>query len=100
MDLALWALCTDVRADADSREALIRRTPADLAAAYRRSTLPPRLEAGLKGLLARYGFRSIGEIDIGVERWSEHAEHMIGAMVNYLGIGTGAVAAESEVAHG
>src|SRR5438552_2512906 len=68
MDLALWALCTDVRADADSREALIRRTPAELAADYRRGTLAPRLQSGLKSFLARYGFRSIGEIDIGVER--------------------------------
>src|SRR5438309_11624816 len=82
MDLALWALCTDVRADAGSREALVRRTPADLAAAYRRSTLPPRPQAGLKAFLARYGFRSIGEIDIGVERWFESAEDILGALVN------------------
>src|SRR5947208_13242414 len=62
MNLALWALCTDVREDADSREALIKRTPAELSAGYRRGTLPPRLQAGLESFLARYGFRSIGEI--------------------------------------
>src|SRR5437764_12792673 len=68
MDLALWALCTDVRADAASREALIGRTPAELAAAYRRGSLPPRLQAGLKSFLARYGSRSIGESEICAER--------------------------------
>jgi pyruvate,water dikinase len=100
MDLALWALCTDVRADADSREALLRRTPADLAAAYRDGTLPPRLLAGLKSFLARYGFRSIGEIDIGVERWSENPEHILGALANYTRLGDDALAPDAQFAGG
>jgi len=100
MDLALWAVCTDVRADADSREALIRRTPAELAAAYRRGTLPPRLQSGLKSFLARYGFRSIGEIDIGVERWSENPEHILGALANYLRLGDDALAPDAQFAKG
>src|SRR5436190_2425936 len=100
MDLALWALCTDVRADADSREELIRRTPAELAAAYRRSTLPPRLQSGLESFLARYGFRSIGEIDIGVERWSENPEHILGALANYLRLGDDALAPDAQFAKG
>src|SRR5437870_7201037 len=100
MDLALWALGTDVRADADSREAVIRRTPAELAAAYGRGTLPPRLQAGLKAFLARYGFRSIGEIDIGVERWSENPEHILGALANYVRLGDGALAPDAQFAKG
>jgi len=100
MDLALWALCTDVRSDADSREALIRRTAAELAAAYRRGTLPPRLQSGLKSFLARYGFRSIGEIDIGVERWSENPEHILGALANYLRLGDDALAPDAQFAKG
>src|SRR5438046_1423833 len=100
MDLALWALCTDVRADADSQEALIRRTPAELAAAYRRGTLPPRLQSGLKSFLARYGFRSIGEIDFGVERWSENPEHILGALANYLRLGDDALAPDAQFAKG
>src|SRR5256886_17509414 len=100
MDLALWALCTDVRDDADSRETLNRRTPAELAAAYRRGTLPPRLQSGLKSFLARYGFRSIGEIDIGVERWSENPEHILGALANYLRLGDDALAPDAQFAKG
>jgi pyruvate,water dikinase len=100
MDLALWALCTDVRADADSREALLRRTPADLAAAYRDGTLPARLLAGLNTFLARYGFRSIGEIDIGVERWSENPEHILGALANYIRLGDDALAPDAQFARG
>jgi len=100
MDLALWALCTDVRDDADSREALIGRTPAELAAAYRRGTLAPRLQSGLKSFLARYGFRSIGEIDIGVERWSENPEHILGALANYLRLGDDALAPDAQFANG
>src|SRR5207253_1689779 len=73
---------------------------ADLAAAYRRSTLPPRLQAGLKSFLARYGFRSIGEIDIGVERWSENPEHILGALVNYLRLGDDAMAPDAQFAKG
>jgi pyruvate,water dikinase len=100
MDLELWALCTEVRADADSRKALLGRTPAELAAGYRDGTLPPRLQAGLKSFLARYGFRSIGEIDIGVERWSENPEHILGALANYLRLGDDALAPDAQFAKG
>jgi len=100
MDLSLWALCTDVRTDADSRDALMRRTPPELAAGYRRGTLPPRLQAGLKSFLARYGFRSIGEIDIGVERWSENPEHILGALANYVRLGDDALAPDAQFARG
>ena len=100
MDLALWALCTDVRADAASREALLGRTPAELAAQYREGTLPPPVQTGLKAFLARYGFRSIGEIDIGVERWSENAEHILGALANYVRLGDDALAPDAQFAKG
>ncbi len=100
MDLELWALCADVRADADSLKALLGRTPAELAAGYRDGALPPRLQAGLKSFLARYGFRSVGEIDIGVERWSENPEHILGALANYLRLGDDALAPDAQFAKG
>jgi phosphohistidine swiveling domain-containing protein len=100
MDLALWALCTDVRADADSREVLLRRTPAEMAAGYRDGTLPARLQSGLKTFLDRYGFRSIGEIDIGVERWSENPEHILGALANYVRLGDDVLAPDAQFAKG
>jgi phosphohistidine swiveling domain-containing protein len=96
MDLALWALCTEVRADVDSLNGLLRREPAALAAAYRDGTLPPRLQDGLKSFLARYGFRSIGEIDIGVERWSENPEHILGALANYARLGDEALSPDAQ----
>lgn len=100
MNLALWALCTDLRADADSLEALLGRKPAELAAAYRDGTLPPRLQNGLVSFLSRYGFRSIGEIDIGVERWSESPEHILGALANYARLGDDALSPDAQFANG
>ena len=100
MDLDLWALCTDVRADAESRDALLQQSPAELAAAYRQGKLPPRLQKGLEAFLARYGFRSIGEIDIGVERWSENPEHILGALANYARLGDDALAPDAQFARG
>jgi pyruvate,water dikinase len=100
MDLALWALCADVREDSDSRDELLGRTPAELAARYRKGTLPTRLQSGLKSFLERYGFRSIGEIDVGVERWSENPEHILGALANYLRLGDEALAPDALFAKG
>ena len=100
MDLALWALCTEVRADSESRDALLTRTATELATAYRNATLPAQLQTGLAAFLARYGFRSIGEIDIGVERWSENPEHILGALANYVRLGDGALAPDAQFAKG
>jgi phosphohistidine swiveling domain-containing protein len=84
MDLALWGMTTDIRTDPASRSALLGRSAPELAAAYRGGTLPPRLQDGLAAFLARYGFRSVGEIDLGVPRWSEDPSHLLGAIANYL----------------
>jgi pyruvate,water dikinase len=100
MDLALWALCLEVRADRDSRAALLEQTPPDLAAAYRSASLPLRLQAGVSSFLSRYGFRSIGEIDIGVERWSEDPTHILGALANYVRLGDDLPAPDEQFARG
>jgi pyruvate,water dikinase len=100
MDLALWSLSVALRADQDSRAALLGRTPADLAAAYRAAELPARLQAGLRAFLARYGFRAIGEIDIGVPRWSEDPVHLLGALANYVRLGDQALAPDAQFAQG
>jgi phosphohistidine swiveling domain-containing protein len=100
MDLALWSLSVDVRTDRASRAALLERAPADLAAAYRVASLPTRLQDGLSVFLVRYGFRSIGEIDIGVPRWSEDPTHILGALANYVRLGDDAVAPDAQFANG
>jgi rifampicin phosphotransferase len=98
MDLALWSLCVQVRADRDSRALLLERAPADLAAAYLAAALPPQLQDGLSAFLDRYGFRSIGEIDIGVERWSEDPAHILGALANYVRLDDDALAPDRQFA--
>jgi phosphohistidine swiveling domain-containing protein len=100
MDLALWTLATDIRADDGSRRALEGQTPAELAAAYHAGVLPPRLQAGLAAFLARYGFRSIGEIDIGVPRWSEDPTHILGALANYARLGEDVPAPDAQFVKG
>lgn len=100
MDLALWSLSVDLRADRAARAALLERSPADLAAAYRAAELPARLQAGLSAFLSRYGFRSIGEIDIGVPRWSEDPTHILGALANYVRLDDGALAPDVQFARG
>jgi len=69
MDMALWALTAQVRRDAGARRVVLEWTPTELAAAYRAGALPAGLQEGLAAFLARYGFRSVGEIDLGVARW-------------------------------
>jgi rifampicin phosphotransferase len=100
MDLALWALATEIRTDPASRKELLERPAAELAAAYRDGALPRQLQDGLAGFLARYGFRSIGEIDLGVPRWSEDPTHLLGAIGNYLQLGDGALAPDEQFERG
>ena len=100
MDLALWSLGVVARADPASREALLGQAPEELAAAYRAAALPSRLQEGLAGFLARYGFRSIGEIDIGVPRWSEDPTHILGALANYVRLADDAVTPDAQFARG
>ena len=100
MDLALWQLSTRLRADPVSHEALLARDPADLAAAYLAGSLPTELQTGLANFLAHYGFRSIGEIDIGVTRWSEDPTHIIGALANYARLEDASLAPDAQFARG
>lgn len=91
MDLELWALTTEVRRDPASRESLERSTD-ELAAAFHSGALPAPLQEWLRRFLDRYGFRSVGEIDVGVARWSEDPSHLLGAIANYLQLGEDALA--------
>lgn len=100
MDLALWRLAVEVRDDPLSREAVATRPASDLARAYHAGTLPRPLQRGLSNFLDRYGFRAIGEIDLGVPRWSEDPTHIIGAVSNYLRLGDDALAPDRQFARG
>lgn len=84
MDLELWAGSRRIAADPESRAALLTTPRATLALGLRAGTLPPVLQAVLDGFLARFGARGVAEIDVGVARWGEDPEHVIGALANYL----------------
>jgi pyruvate,water dikinase len=98
MDLMLWSVSVKARRDPDARAALLERSPSELAAAYRASQLPVVLQHGLSRFLARYGFRAIGEIDIGTPRWSEDPTHILGALSNYVRLGDDALAPDVQFA--
>jgi rifampicin phosphotransferase len=100
MDLQLWALAQRVRSDPDSATALRNAEPAGLAQRYRGGELPPVLRSGLADFLARYGHRAVAEIDLGMPRWSEQPEHVLGVLANYLRLHDPAAAPDARFAAG
>jgi rifampicin phosphotransferase len=100
MDLALWALSREIRSDPASRDLITSRTPAELAEQFRAGDLPPVLQSGLARFLETYGFRSIGEIDLGVVRWSEDPTHLLGAISNYFQLTGDALAPDAQFERG
>ena len=84
MDLELWQLAVRIGADTASREAFLAEPPDRLAAAYRAGSLPAPAQEGVRNFLARYGHRAVAEIDLGMPRWSEEPDHILGMISNYL----------------
>src|SRR5690606_4251484 len=82
MDLALWRLSRTAAADPASAAVLRRRPAAELA--RDRAALPPVLAEGLAAFLAEYGHRAVAEIDLGMPRWRDEPEHILGVLANYL----------------
>jgi pyruvate,water dikinase len=84
MNLALWALAQALQADPPAAALVHRTPPAQLSAAYRSGSLPPALQNGLAQFLATYGHRSVNELDMGVQRWSEDPTYLFGVLASYL----------------
>jgi pyruvate,water dikinase len=84
MDLALWALAKEARADPDIARMLGETPPERLAEDYRRGSLPPKLQTSLADFLRLYGHRGVAEIDLGLPRWSEDPTYILGVLANYL----------------
>lgn len=84
MDLELWQLAVGIGADPDSRDVFLAQDPARLAAAYRAGSLPAPAQAGVRDFLVRYGHRAVAEIDLGMPRWSDQPDHILGMISNYL----------------
>jgi rifampicin phosphotransferase len=84
MDLELWQLSVAIGADPASREVFLAKNPEELAAGHAAGTLPAVAQGGVSGFLARYGHRAVAEIDVGMPRWSEEPDHILGMISNYL----------------
>ena len=89
MDLALWQLASDIRADSAAAavfDAAVFNDAAvpELARRYRARGLPAVVQSGLAGFLSRYGHRAVAEIDLGMPRWSDDPAHILGVLANYL----------------
>jgi len=84
MNLALWRLSQETRADATSRH-LLQSMPAErLAQDYQQGTLPPPLQQGLARFLQEYGHQGVCELDLGVPRWSEDPTYVLDLLTGYL----------------
>jgi len=84
MDLELWRLAVAVGEDADARHVFTELRPHELAARYRAGTLPRVAQESLRRFLGRYGHRAVAEIDLGMPRWAEEPDHLLGMVSNYL----------------
>jgi rifampicin phosphotransferase len=84
MDLALWALAREVRADPVAARTMRETPPERLVQDYRSGTLPPKLQTSLAAFLRAYGHRGVAEIDLGLPRWSEDPTYILGVLANYL----------------
>ena len=84
MDLSLWRLAAQIRAEDGVAVAIRDGDLADLTACYRAGTLPPVVQHGLARFLRRYGHRAVAEIDIGMPRWRDDPSHLLGVLANYL----------------
>jgi pyruvate,water dikinase len=98
MDLALWSLASEARADPDSAGALGETPPGRLAEKYRGGSLPPKLQTSLADFLRLYGHRGVAEIDLGLPRWSEDPTYIMGVLANYLRLDDPQAAADVQFA--
>lgn len=58
------------------------------------------VQDGLAGFLEQYGHRAVAEIDLGMPRWSDEPEHLLGVLANYLRLDDPELAPDRQFAHG
>jgi pyruvate,water dikinase len=84
MNLALWRLSQEIRADTTSKYLLQSRPATRLAQDYQQGTLPALLQEGLTGFLQKYGHQGVCELDLGLPRWSEDPTYVLDLLTGYL----------------
>ncbi len=97
MNLALWRLFQEIRADATSRH-LLQSLPAEtLAQDYQQGRLPAPLQQGVARFLQAYGHQGVCELDLGVPRWSENPTYVLNLLTGYLEIAESAPAPDLQL---
>lgn len=86
MDLALWAVATAIRGDAEANAHFDSGDIGILVREFRLGLLPAVAQREITGFLARYGVRGIGEIDLGRDRWNDDPTSLFQALKSYLRI--------------
>ena len=84
MDLELWRLSQAIRRDESGARSFSENSSTELARHFRAGSLPAVAQRGLTEFLACYGHRAVAEIDLGMPRWSDDPEHILGVLANYL----------------
>ncbi|WP_163506654.1 PEP/pyruvate-binding domain-containing protein [Fodinicola acaciae] len=84
MDLRLWRMSRDIKADPTAAAEMRETSAAELAKRYHAGTLAATTQRELAEFLDNYGDRSVAEIDIGMPRWSDDPTHILGVLANYL----------------
>lgn len=83
MNLALWELSEQVRAD-PALSLLVQHTPAaQLVEDYHAGRLPATFQQGLARFLLDYGHQGVAELDLGTPRWSEDPGAVLTSLASY-----------------
>lgn len=88
MNLALWRLARDLRADTERPGG---HTAAQLAQDYYQGRLPTRVQQGIARFLQEYGHQGVCELDLGLARWSEDPTPVFVLLAGYLDLEEGAL---------
>jgi pyruvate,water dikinase len=100
MDLSLWHLARTIREDTPATALMLSTAPAALAVRWREGSLPATIQIGLTDFLDRYGERAVAEIDIGMPRWSDDPQYVLGVIANYLRLDDDRAAPDAVFARG
>ena len=84
MDLELWALAQNIRAN-QSVFRLMRALPVErLLADYCRRQLPQPAQIALEEFLEKHGMRGVAEVDLGRPRWRDDPSFIMHTLHGYL----------------